>query len=186
MNEFDKIFELYKLKHVYRKTEVKDRYESTAEHIYSSLILAQVLLKKINEDLDENKIMKMILYHDLCEIYSGDTHTLERTHETDLAEDKATKKIVEVSPKEIANDIKEYNKEFVERKTREAKFAKAIDVLDPTFNEMKNPSLWKRHGFSEKVFREMKEPYIKDFPELVDFFESIVSEFKNRKLFVKQ
>lgn len=182
MNELDKIYELYKLKKVNRKTEIENRFESTAEHIYSSLILAQILLKKINEQLDENKIMKMILYHDLCEIYCGDTHTLKRTKKTNLDEKNATVKIVQISPIEISKDIKKYNQEFVKGKSREAKFVKAVDALDPIINELKNPPLWKKHGYDERTIRKTKEPHINEFFELKEFFEYIILELKNKKI----
>lgn len=63
---------------------------------------------------------------------------------------------------------------------------KAIDVLDPTINEMHNHKLWKKYNFTEKVLREMKEPYVNEFDETKDFFEEIVKEFDKRKLIVEK
>lgn len=185
MHEIDRLFELYKLKEVYRKTEISKRNESTAEHIYSSLILAQYFLKKV-KGLNENKVMKLILYHDLCEIYAKDTFTLERTNETDKKEQKAIEKLSKIIPQELSKEILEYHKEYVEQKTIEAKFARAIDVLDPTINEMHNHKLWKKYNFTESVLRSMKEPYVNEFKETKEFFEDIVIEFKKRKLIIEE
>jgi putative hydrolases of HD superfamily len=185
MHELDRIYEIYKLKQVYRQTQINNRKESTAEHIYSSIILAQYFLKKIDQKLDENKVIKLILYHDLCEIYAGDVYTLKRTKKTDEDEQKAVNKLITTLPKEISNDLKIYWDEYLKQETLEAKFSKAIDVFDPIINEMHNETLWKKFCFTEKLLREMKEPYIKEFPKLIEFFEDLIIEFKKRKIIQK-
>ncbi|PIN75271.1 hypothetical protein COV18_03715 [Candidatus Woesearchaeota archaeon CG10_big_fil_rev_8_21_14_0_10_37_12] len=59
MDEIKKIQHLFKLKEVFRTAcEMGDRPESTAEHTYSVLILAQHFLPKISQQLDKHKIMQ--------------------------------------------------------------------------------------------------------------------------------
>ena len=94
MHELDRIFELYKLKQVNRNTNVLLRKESTAEYVFSSMILAQYFLKKI-KGLNENKVMKLLLYHDLVEVYAGDNYTFDvgELKKKELDEEAAAEKL---------------------------------------------------------------------------------------------
>jgi len=187
MHEIDKIYEWYKLKQVNRYTNVLARKETASEHVYSSLILAQYFLKKI-KGLNESKVMKILLYHDLCEVYSGDVYSFDKKEleEKGRAENEAVKKLLKTLPREIVPDFEESWKEWKERKTRESKFCKAIDVIDPAINELWRPEAWKKFGYTEKKFRETKEPYIQQFPELKQFLEEMIIEYKKRGLIVKE
>jgi putative hydrolase of HD superfamily len=187
MHEIEKIYEAYKLKQVNRAGNVLQRKETTAEHIYSSMILARYFLKKV-KGLDEAKVMKLILYHDLCEIYARDKYTFdkEEIRKKEIEEDKAVKKLLTVLPAENAGELEECWKEWKERKTPEAKFCKVIDALDPAINELERPDKWKKYGYTEKKFRDTKEKYVSEFPEMKDFFEEMIKEYKKRGLIVKE
>jgi putative hydrolases of HD superfamily len=184
MHEIDQLYELYKLKQVNRKTVILKRNESTAEHIYSTIMLAKYFLKKI-KDLDENKVINLILYHDLCEIYAGDTFTSERTEITNRKEQEATIKLSKIIPTELSKEFLDYWNEWLAQETNEAKFAKAMDKLDPPINELYNMHKWKEYGYTEKMLRKTKEKYLLPFPELIDFFEEMIIEYKKRGLIKK-
>ena len=47
--------------------------ESIAEHIFRSAIMAWILGEKKKKKLNIERIIKIALIHDLCEIYAGDT-----------------------------------------------------------------------------------------------------------------
>lgn len=73
--------EIYKLKTILRKgwvmrkaCEKCGRYESDAEHTFSMAILAYEIMKRENLKLNEGKVLKLALIHELCEIDPGD-HT---------------------------------------------------------------------------------------------------------------
>lgn len=80
MNNFDNIYQLIlemtKLKVVFRNTiSIKDRKESTAEHSWSASMIIMILmneLKKEFAEIDELKVIKLTLIHDIVEIYAGD------------------------------------------------------------------------------------------------------------------
>ena len=69
--------EIYKLKQLLRRgwllRNVPNRTESDAEHCFSMMILALEFMSKNNLDVDPLKVLKMIAYHELCEIDAGDT-----------------------------------------------------------------------------------------------------------------
>ena len=78
MENFQKLFSFYKaiekLKTTYRhsSTSDKNRKESVADHSWMSCVIAITLINKINIKLDQLKILKMILIHDLPELVTGD------------------------------------------------------------------------------------------------------------------
>lgn len=71
---FEFILELEKLKNVTRKTKPLglDRYENSAEHSWQASLLALVLAKFSDEEIDVEKVIKMLLIHDIGEIDAGD------------------------------------------------------------------------------------------------------------------
>ena len=177
MNHIDAIYHLYLLKEVDRKTTVKDRWESTAEHTYSNLILAQYFLTRMSQKIDELKVMKLLLYHDVVEIESGDTFVLD--HAGYLAKQEKERAAFEVLKKkvspEVAVEIDAAWKEYEEKKTIESRFAQAIDKLDPIVHEIRKKKDWIDNKFSEEKLRAAKEKYLVEFPLMLSVFEEFVT-----------
>lgn len=68
MEDYKKVLVLYQLKAVYRACDVDDRKESSAEHSWGCMILADYFLSKMKLKLDRTKVMDILLYHDLVEV----------------------------------------------------------------------------------------------------------------------
>jgi putative hydrolase of HD superfamily len=184
MKDFEKLHIIYKLKEIERKgTVAGKRYESAAEHTFSSLVLARYFLKKI-KGMNEKKIMNMLMYHDLVEVYAGDTFILdeEMTKTKKQREEQAFNKLLKDLPSEISSELKTAWKEFEKGKTKEAKFCKAIEEIDPIIHSMHKPLEWKEHGFTEAVLRKKKENYIKQFPAMHKFFNELIEYLKSRNV----
>ena len=114
MDELLKLHDLYLLKEVERKTTVKERFESSAEHTYSCFILADYFLDLMGEKLDRGRVMQLLLYHDMVEIYAGDTFILD---DTGRAEKKA-KEHQALSPdfyseEKCTNHLKKHEKPMI-------------------------------------------------------------------------
>ena len=78
MEEINKLRRLYHLKHVDRFNSVLKRKESSAEHSWSCLILADYFLNLMKDrDIDRLKVYELLLYHDVVEIEAGDIGLLE-------------------------------------------------------------------------------------------------------------
>lgn len=71
--------------------------------------------------------------------------------------------------------------EFEGEKTPEAKFAKAIDVLDHIIQELDYKQ--DGHGLTEEFLRLKKERYVQDFPELKRFFDDLLIFAQKEKYF---
>ena len=75
-NQIDFIVEIDKLKHILRKTYLNDksRHENDAEHSWHLAVMALLLSEYAEEKhIDINRVVKMVLIHDIVEIDAGDT-----------------------------------------------------------------------------------------------------------------
>lgn len=183
--ELGKIKHLFKLKEIDRAGKVKTRAESTAEHTWSSIILAEYFLKKLKpkrgeNELDELKVLKLLMYHDLVEIESGDINItdIEKRKSKKAIEEKAFRLLKTKMPVELVMDYDEAFNEYENLTTREAKFAKAIDALEPMIHWLDHKPAWRETGFTEKFLREKKEADLHDFPELLEFFNKLIDHIK--------
>lgn len=103
------IIEIDKLKRVFRKTILLDstRNENDAEHSWHMSVAALILAEYSNvKNMDILKILKMVLIHDIVEIYSGDTFIYENydPNEKLKKEKEALKKIFSILPDEQAKE----------------------------------------------------------------------------------
>lgn len=183
----EKIKFLYKLKEVDRYGEVGSRKESTAEHTYSAIILAQHLLKLNKNNLDYEKVTKIILYHDLVEIIAGDVFILDEEGRKDKKENelKALEELKNKVPDNLRDEIASLWLEYEDKNSLEAKFAHAVDVLDEMIQSIDRPDLWKKYDFTEAKIRDKKEKDAHVFPETKALFEEIISFGIENNLFAK-
>lgn len=125
--------EIYKLKQLLRRgwllRDVPNRTESDAEHCFSMMILALEFMSKNNLDVDQLKVLKMIAYHELCEIDAGDTTIVDNVPKEEKFK-KEYEGIKRVAKLANMPEIEELWLEFEERKTKEAKFVKMLDKYD--------------------------------------------------------
>lgn len=125
--------EIFKLKQIIRKgwqmRNVQGRVESDAEHTFSMMILALELMSKNDLKLDELKVLKIITYHELCEIDAGDITPYDNISE----EEKYKREYACVERLSREYDVREILDiwlEFETAGTDEAKFVKMIDKYD--------------------------------------------------------
>ncbi|MBS3166161.1 HD domain-containing protein [Candidatus Woesearchaeota archaeon] len=170
-----KLRTVYQLKNIERANSVGNRKESTAEHSWSSLILADYFLTRSNMKIDRLKVYELLMYHDVVEIECGDINLLKHDFHPDKfsKENKAALKLKEKLPEEIGTKFADLFNEFQDQKTLEARFAKAIDALDAEIHEMDYKKDW--IGWTEEFLRKKKEPLINEFPELKEVFEETIA-----------
>ncbi len=140
-NAYKLILEIDKLKLVFRNTMTgPGRKESTAEHSWSASMIVMILmseLKKEFTEIDELKTIKLTLIHDLVEVYAGDVMAfdMEARKDKEKIETEALKKLMEVSP-EFGTELHDLWHEFEDKKSLEAKIAKAADAICPIFQRL--------------------------------------------------
>ena len=150
--------ELDKEKNVLRQTHLSGhgRRENDAEHAWHMAVMAWVLREYSNEPVDIGKVMLMCLIHDVVEIDAGDTYAYDpEARKTQQArEDAAKARIFGLLPEDQRASLTALFDEFEACATPEAKFARAMDNLQPLIlNHSNGGGDWTEHGVSaEQVY----------------------------------
>ena len=181
LNQIEFIREIDKLKYIFRKTKLinSDRPENDAEHSWHLAMMAIVLAGHANEPIDLEKVMKMVLIHDIVEIDSGDVfvYDMTKSHDNFDEELKAARRIFGILPEEQAEEFINLWIEFEEMKTPESKFARSLDRLEPLLqNASNNGGTWREFDVKfDKVIEKKKA--IKDgSEELWKFAKQLIDE----------
>lgn len=146
--------EIDKEKNIFRQTHLSGhgRNENDAEHAWHMAIMAFLLKEYANEEVDISKVMLMCLIHDIVEIDAGDTYAYDEVNlkTQKEREDKAKERIFSMLPDDQKDILISLFDEFEEGKTPEAKFAKAMDNLQPLLlNNSNNGGDWRIHGVNK-------------------------------------
>lgn len=147
----DFILELDKLKGVTRKTRPLglDRQENSAEHSWQIAMLAASLAPYAPEPVDMNRVIAMLLVHDIGEIDTGDTivYATEGWEERKAAEWLAVKRIFGLLPAAQADAFLALWQEFEDGQSAEARFAHAADRAMPVLLNLANQGQsWRENG----------------------------------------
>ncbi|MDQ3798413.1 MAG: HD domain-containing protein [Acidobacteriota bacterium] len=152
--QIDFILELEKLKSVTRKTKplgAPQRYENSAEHSWQICVAAMIFAPYADAQIDLNKVIRMLLVHDVAEIDTGDTICFAKTDDFDAAEDAAIERIFGILPGFQKDYFIELCREFCANETAEAKFAHAMDRLMPVLQNLFNDGQsWRENNISKR------------------------------------
>ena len=156
--QLDFILEIDKEKNIFRQTHLSGhgRNENDAEHAWHMAIMAYLLQEYSNEKIDVARVMLMCLIHDVVEIDAGDTYAYDAEGlKTQKAREEAAKeRLYSMLPEDQKADLTAIFDEFEDRKTPEAKFARALDNLQPLLlNNSNDGGDWRNHDVTaEKVY----------------------------------
>lgn len=175
------IKEIDRLKYIYRKTRLlySERHENDAEHSWHLAIMAFVLAEHANEAIDVLKVVKMLLIHDIVEIDAGDTflYDTQKNHDNTEEELAAAKRIFGILPKQQAEDMISIWLEFEAGETAEAKFAKAMDRLEPLLQNHSNKGgTWKEFQVPFQKVYDKKSTIANGSHIIWQYAESLLSE----------
>ena len=151
--QLDFSLEIDKEKNIIRQTHLSGhgRNENDAEHAWHMAVMAYILREYANEDVDISKVMLMCLIHDIVEIDAGDTYAYdEEALKTQKEREAAAKKrIFSLLPEDQKEEMTALFDEFEEWKSPEAKYAHALDNLQPLIlNNSNDGGDWVEHGVS--------------------------------------
>ncbi len=143
--------EIDKEKTIFRQTSLSGhgRKENDAEHAWHMAIMTYLLKEYANDEVDIARAMMMCLIHDIVEIDAGDTYAYdEEGKKTQKArEEAAAERIFGLLPEEQGREFRDIFEEFEKGESREARFVRAMDNLQPLLlNDSNDGSDWKEHG----------------------------------------
>lgn len=185
-NIVDFVLEIDKLKQVTRKTRVlnSDRYENSAEHSWQIALLASSLAPYAVEAVDMDRVVAMLLVHDIGEIETGDTIVYaEGGWEERKAQELAcVTRIFGMLPTEQGQRFLALWNEFESAETAEARFAHAADRAMPVLlNLANNGQSWRENGIRhQQVVDRIGPPVRQGCPALWDYLEGRLAMAKEK------
>lgn len=105
------------------------RRESVAEHSWRLAVLAMLCADEYPE-LDNDKLIRMCLIHDLGEALTGDVPSFYKTEQNEMTEREAWEIILGSLPEPYATEFRALYEEMEARETPEAKLYKALDNME--------------------------------------------------------
>lgn len=193
LEEVEKLQYLFRMKKVIRyhhdRTEEIDT-ESVAEHVYGMFIIAEYFLP--HEDpkqlWNRQKIYKLMLYHDIDEIETGDTIGYLKTDAERVKGAEAARVAITRMPLQMQSEVSALLQEYDERRTPEARFAKAIDKMEPNFHLFceNGKKIHEHNKTTRDQHSRIKDPYIVDFPAMHRFNKVMVETMEAQGHFTKE
>jgi len=179
LKQIEFIIEADKIKKIVRNNYLSDgsRKENDAEHSWH-LGLTVMVLSEYFEGLDVGKTLKMVLAHDLVEIYAGDVYAYdEKGNEGKFEREKeSAEKLFSILPQDQKKEFYDLWIEFEEAETKEALCSAIVDRIQPLIlNYFTEGKSWKEHNISsDKVMGRNKIVFEKG-PEIIgDYVKSLI------------
>lgn len=185
MTDFERqiafILELDKIKNITRRTYLSDasRLENDAEHSWHLALMAFMLAEYADDSVNVLKTVKMVLLHDVVEIDAGDTYCYdEKANRTkEERERKAADRIFGLLPAERGAECRGLWEEFEQGDTAEARFANALDRLQPLLlNDASGGRSWKEHGIKKSQVLKRVAPVRAASEKLWDFALQLIDK----------
>jgi putative hydrolase of HD superfamily len=159
------IIEIDKLKQVFRRTRLFDnsRHENDAEHGWHLAMMALTLGEYADEEIDVNRVVRMLLAHDIVEVDAGDTFLYDEAANEAKAEIErcAAERIFGLLPHDQMVELMSLWEEFEARETADARFAAALDRLEPIMqNALTAGYAWKQHDVRKSQVVKKNRPII--------------------------
>ncbi|WP_411975078.1 HD domain-containing protein [Sulfitobacter faviae] len=153
LNEADK------LKTVLRGTSLCDasRAENSAEHSWHLTLYALVLADQAGPEVDINRVIKMLILHDLVEIDAGDNPIFGDydAAEMEAQEQIAADRIFGLLPGDLRDDLRSIWEEFEAAESPSARFAKSLDRFQPPMQNLASGGgSWTDYNVSEAQIEE--------------------------------
>lgn len=180
--QFDFIIEIDKMKSVFRKNIITDRTrnENDAEHSWHIAVVAMVLYEyAYRPDIDFLKVLKMLLLHDIIEVYAGDTFVYDEKANLDKEEreKKAADKIFGLLPDDQNKEYRSLWEEFDKMETPESIYAAACDRIQPfLLNCNTDGHTWHLAEITkDKLYKRLYQTKVA-FPELWETIDGLIDE----------
>ncbi len=143
--------ELDRLKQVERRTWLLDRTrrENDAEHSWHLAMLALVFADQAGPEVAIDRVVRMLLIHDLVEIDVGDSFLFddEAAADQQACERRAADRIFGLLPPDQGLALRALWDEFEARVTPDARFAKALDRFQPLLHDhLTDGGSWRDHA----------------------------------------
>ena len=184
------LIEIDKVKSVFRQNLLADgsRRENDAEHSWHMAMMV-IILSEYFEGLDVLKTLKIVLIHDIVEIYAGDTFAYdEKAHlDKEYREKMSAEKIFALLPLEQEAEYTGLWQEFERMDSNESLCAAIVDRIQPlTLNICTEGMMWHKNEVTvEKVLKRNKIVF-DNAPEIIsNYVHKIIAEASEKQYFYR-
>lgn len=179
--------EIDRMKSVLRQNHVieEGRREDDAGHSWHAAVMAMTLAPYAKPQVQVDRAIRMLLIHDLVEIYAGDTPCFDSDAVATQAarEQAAADKVAALLPEEQGKAYRALWEEFDRAETDDAQFAAAVDRLQPLLlNYFTNGASWVGRTVTRAQVYKRNELVKTVMPALWAFVEHAVETCYQKRL----
>ena len=179
------ITEVDTLKLVLRQTSLLDgsRRENDAEHSWHLSLMALVLVEYAAAEIDLLRVLTMLLIHDVVEVDTGDTLIYDESNAVARvsSERRAAERIFGMLPPDQAHELRRLWDEFEARESNDAKFARALDRLQPLLQNHRNRGgTWRQFGITAEQILDKNSIIGDGAPLLRDLAVNLIKDSRRR------
>jgi 5'-deoxynucleotidase YfbR-like HD superfamily hydrolase len=176
------IVEADRLKSIIRRTPLIDgsRLENSAEHSWHLALAALVLREYVAESVDLLRVLELVTVHDLVEIDAGDAFAYDAAAQSMRAarEQAAADRLFGLLPDDQTEYVRALWEEFEAQATMEARFANALDRLQPLLqNANSGGGSWRTHDLTRADVLRRMAPVETALPALWPSVVEIIDRF---------
>lgn len=182
------LMEIDKVKGILRQSVILgdvNRRENDAEHSWHMALCALTLKEYVEfENINIEKVLKMILLHDIVEVYSDDTPAFSSYNKEEKFQKEllAAKKIFGILPEEQYMEFFKLWLEFENMETEDAKFANVFDRFQGFIQNLSSDGhTWKKWEVTKEMVLKRLDPLIKYAPRIFeDFIQPEIEKYISR------
>lgn len=156
-------------------------HESVADHSFEMVAIATNLVTEYKIDVDFARVVRLCIYHDLCELGLDHDYDSYAAHaDKSVAREKTqyeNRTMEAIAQKFNRPDILECWNEYEQAQTREARFVKAIDKIEAVLHlcaipdgKITNPEFVATYCHDA----------VRQFPEIAPFYALVEQKIKAR------
>lgn len=154
-----------------------DRRENDAEHSWHLALMVLVLAEYACEPVDVGHTLKLVIVHDMVEIYAGDSPVYEPRAASSQRQREvhAAGGLFALLPADQAEMMRSLWEEFEGGRSAEARFAKSMDRFEPMLlNWLNRGGTWRSPGATESTVRAQEVSVIASGTSLGDVSELLM------------
>lgn len=175
--------EVDKMTGISRRTMLlnKSRRENDAEHSWHIALMAMLFKDYAPEGCDVARAVQMCIVHDLVEIYAGDTFAYDVSANLgkEERENAAADRLFGELPEHLGKQFRLLWEEFDKMETPDAKYAAAMDRLQPFLhNTLTDGQTWKEGKPSVEMVGRRLGPALETIPEIKGWYDANIERAK--------
>ncbi len=163
------------------------RLENDAEHSYGLALTCWFLAPKVAPKLNQEKILKYALAHDIVEVHSGDVFAF------DEAGVKAKPQREKAALQQLRGDwpdfpeLDRFATDYMDKIDPEARFVYTIDKILPSLmiNLGEKEIFWNRHKITQAMEAQEKHKKMKHSPEALPYLDMLLEWMADPDYFYK-